>query len=97
MYVSYFQFFSEMKAVINDLCIDMKLGSYTQALFDVAYNKMLTRITNRCQRYSEEFFDSKSKLVALFVSDVKGTKDYPQADRLDKLQEIVENYIRKSV
>lgn len=96
-YISYFQFLSELKQIINDVKLDIKLEGLKGEEFDSAYNGVITRLSKRCKDFADNSFRGKSKFIGNYIAEIRATKSYPQFERFEKLLDVTDEYIKKSV
>ncbi|MBO5435353.1 hypothetical protein J6A31_06015 [bacterium] len=96
-YMSYFKFLTDTKSIINDFKIDMKCEAFSGEAFDKAYNAFLRKLVQRCKEYMESSFRGQSKFIANYVSDIRGTTNYTQLDRINKLMDITEDYSKRAL
>lgn len=96
-YISYFQFFTELKQIISDVTLDMGYEDLKGEAFDKTYNNIINKLVQRCKSFADSSFRGESKFVGAYIADIRATKAYPQIDRMDKLACVTDDYIKRSV
>lgn len=96
-YMSYLQFFTELKQIIRDCGVEFSTDTYagySDNEFNIKYTTLLGRLQNRCNSYSEAWFFGPSKYISGYVDEIRATKEYPRSARFEKLLEITDQYMR---
>ena len=96
-YVSNFEFFGLMKKLVRDMQNEFEIRKLSGQEFDDKYNIFIKKLDGKCAAHSKDSLLGKSEFVLQYMNEVRLTSSFPQKDRFEKVLDITDMYIKRSV